>query len=133
MKIIVAGSRDINDPQIVFDAIKGAKHKLGWEFTELVTGMARGPDRIAYMAATRKGLKVEPFPVPGWVWDKVGKRAGYLRNEAMADYADALIAVWDGESRATSHMIDIAYNQGLPVWVCRTDNWASYEYKGEHE
>ena len=33
----------------------------------------------------------------------------------MAEYADALIAVWDGESRGTMHMIDIARERGLTV------------------
>ncbi len=34
-------------------------------------------------------------------WNKYGKKAGPVRNRKMADYAEALIAVWDGKSRET--------------------------------
>ena len=39
--------------------------------------------------------------------DVHGKKAGYLRNVDMAEYADALVAFWDGKSKGTGHMIDI--------------------------
>ena len=57
---------------------------------------------------------VKKFPAD---WGGLGKRAGYLRNEQMADYADALIAVWDGKSKGTKHMIDSAASKGLIVKV----------------
>jgi uncharacterized phage-like protein YoqJ len=38
-------------------------------------------------------------------WRKYGKRAGHRRNQQMADNADALIALWDGESPGTRDMI----------------------------
>lgn len=37
----------------------------------------------------------------------------------MADYADALIAIWDGESRGTANMIEEAEKRGLKVFVYR--------------
>jgi hypothetical protein len=39
----------------------------------------------------------------------------------MARDADALIAVWDGESRGTRTMIEFAAKHGLRVSVYRTD------------
>lgn len=50
-------------------------------------------------------------------WDKHGKAAGPIRNQEMAEYADALIAVWDGESRGTRDMIDKALDEGLDIYV----------------
>ena len=50
-------------------------------------------------------------------WKKFGKRAGYRRNEQMAEVADALIAFWDGSSRGTKHMIDIMNEKNLLVRV----------------
>ncbi len=50
-------------------------------------------------------------------WDTYGLKAGYIRNEEMADNADALIAIWDGKSRGTKHMIDIATRKGLRVYI----------------
>jgi glycerophosphoryl diester phosphodiesterase len=35
----------------------------------------------------------------------------------MGDYADALVAVWDGSSRGTAHMIKYAKEKGLKVHV----------------
>ena len=52
-------------------------------------------------------------------WNKYGKRAGYIRNEQMAKEADALIAFWDGKSKGTKHMIDIARSKGLLIRVIR--------------
>ena len=39
-------------------------------------------------------------------WDVRGRSAGLERNRAMADAGDQLLAVWDGYSRGTRHMID---------------------------
>lgn len=56
-------------------------------------------------------------------WAAFGKRAGYIRNEQMAKYAvedgscGMLIAFWDGKSRGTKHMIDLANKHGLKVHV----------------
>ena len=46
-----------------------------------------------------------------------GKRAGVRRNEEMADMADALIAIWDGSSPGTKHMIEVARRRGLKIYV----------------
>ena len=46
-----------------------------------------------------------------------GRKAGPIRNNEMADKADALIAIWDGQSRGTKHMIDAATKHGLRVHV----------------
>ena len=40
-----------------------------------------------------------------------------IRNQVMADHADALIAVWDGASKGTADMIDRAKKRGLKVFV----------------
>ena len=50
-------------------------------------------------------------------WNKYGKSAGYKRNEEMANIADAALVIWDGESRGSKHMIDIAKKQKLQVYV----------------
>ena len=62
--------------------------------------------------AMERNLHVAYFPAK---WDKYGKSAGYRRNTEMADYADALIAFWDGKSRGTAHMIKIAKERNLKI------------------
>lgn len=50
-------------------------------------------------------------------WHLYGKRAGPIRNEQMAQNAQALVAVWDGKSAGTKHMIECAKANGLRVYV----------------
>ena len=79
-----------------------------------MSGTARGVDRFGEQWAIENNVAIKRFPAD---WDTHGKRAGYLRNIQMDDYADALIAVWDGESRGTKHMIEEAKRKGLEWFV----------------
>ena len=54
-------------------------------------------------------------------WERHGRAAGPIRNEEMAEVSDALIAFWDGKSRGTKSMIEIARRKGLQVAVVRYD------------
>ena len=64
-----------------------------------------------------RGITVRYYPA---YWSLYGKKAGYLRNEQMAQHADALVAFWDGESKDTKHMIDLAEKYRLETRVIRT-------------
>ena len=112
MKIIIAGSRDITDFDIICKAIitSNAKEKI----TELVSGTARGVDALGEKWAEIYHIPIKKFPAN---WNKYGKSAGYRRNEEMSEYGDALLAIWDGSSKGTQHMIDIAKEKGLKVYV----------------
>lgn len=112
MKVIVAGSRSIRDEELVREAIYDSQFGI----TELVCGMAAGVDKLAYRWALSNKLPVRKF-FPNW--RKYGVAAGPLRNEQMAQYADALVAVWDGSSRGTKHMIASMKSLGKPVFVRR--------------
>jgi hypothetical protein len=109
MKVIIAGSRDISDYELVVKAVEDS----GFAITEVVSGTARGVDRFGERWARESNVAVKRFPAN---WDKYGKRAGFLRNVDMADYADALIAVWNG-STGTANMISLAKKRGLKVFV----------------
>lgn len=109
MKTIIAGSRTISDMASVNEAIK----KSGFEITSIISGMAAGVDTLAVRYAMQHGIELIKMPAD---WS-IGKSAGYRRNEQMADIADALIAVWDGTSRGTMHMINIARARQLKVFV----------------
>ena len=113
MKVIIAGSRNLY-PSI--DKIQEYVDRSGFEVTELVNGLADGIDSRAKDWADFKGIKVIPFPAE---WDeaevKYGNRnaAGPIRNKAMADYAEALILVWDGKSPGSASMKVLALERGL--------------------
>lgn len=111
-KVIVAGGRDFAD----YDLLKSKLDNLlvNRNPVEIVSGTARGADKLGEFYAKRSQLAVALFPAD---WDLYGKSAGYRRNEEMAEYADALVAFWDGKSRGTKHMIDLANKSGIQVRV----------------
>lgn len=117
MNCIIAGPRYIENYQHVIDAVKAS----GFTIDMVVSGRAAGVDSLGERWAENHGVSVKPFPAD---WDKHRKAAGPIRNRQMAEYADALIAVWDGRSRGTGNMIKEASKRGLEVYVHRVDqNW----------
>lgn len=110
MRTIIAGSRSCTNMKDLEEAIE----KCGWVITVVISGGARGADRLGEQWARSNSVPVEIYPAD---WDKHGKSAGYKRNEFMAECGDALIALWDGESRGTKHMIDIARRANLQIYV----------------
>lgn len=114
MKTIIAGSRTIVDYRLVEEAVK----ESGFGISCVICGLAKGVDRLGAEWATNNDIKVECFPAN---WEKYGRSAGALRNIEMAEAADALIAVWNGKSRGTKHMIYIAKEKGLNVHIKTVD------------
>ena len=112
MKVIIAGGRDFSNYEFLKMKCDVVLH--GKPIVEIVSGTANGADKLGERYSIEKGHQLTKFPAQ---WDKFGKSAGYKRNQQMADYADCLIAFWDGKSRGTKHMIDIAKSQGLTISV----------------
>jgi hypothetical protein len=110
MRTIIAGSRGCTDYYTLLIALG----KCGWTPTVVISGTARGADQLGEQWAKEHNVPLELFPAD---WEKHGKAAGYLRNVKMAEHAEALLAIWDGTSKGTRHMIDIANKQGLRMYV----------------
>lgn len=110
MKTIVAGSRSVEDYAVVKRAIADSLFNI----SEVVSGTAQGVDKLGERWAEEKGVPIKQFPAD---WKTHGKRAGYLRNKEMAGYADAAVIVWDGESKGTKWMIDLAKEKQLKLYV----------------
>lgn len=112
MKVIIAGCRDFTDYQ---------KLKQFCDYTltgikdiEIVSGTQRGADKLGERYAEENNYPIERF-YPDW--NLYGNSAGPRRNTQMADYADILIAFWDGKSRGTQDMINKAYKKKLIVII----------------
>lgn len=119
MITIIAGSRTITDYNILECVVKDSNFSI----SEVVCGCAKGVDALGKMYAHNNGIKVTEFPAD---WEKQGKKAGYLRNKQMSKYSEALIAIWDGESKGTRHMIEIAKENKLKIYVYNIKLDASY-------
>lgn len=108
MKIVVAGSRSITNKNLVYQCIE----KSNVAITEIVSGCARGVDSLAEAYAADHDIQIMPF----WAdWPKHGKSAGPIRNKEMAEYADAAIIVWDGQSNGAQNMIENMRSVGKRV------------------
>lgn len=117
-KVIIAGTRDFADYELLkekCDAI--LQNRRDDSNIVIVSGTARGADRLGERYARERGYRIERYPAD---WDRDGNSAGPIRNTKMADNANALIAFWDGKSRGTMNMIDTAKAKGLMV---RTINY----------
>lgn len=117
MKTIIAGTRTFTDKWLFAQGMLEAKSRR-IEPTVIISGTAAGADTLGEQWAKHWGIELIRVPAE---WEKYGKRAGYMRNSQMADQADALIAFWDGKSRGTKHMIDIAMARKLKTSVSRYD------------
>lgn len=114
-KLIVAGSREVTDIALIRKEIDWMTDELLHDrAVSIVSGMARGPDRIAWDYAVEQGVQRYAFPAE---WERYGKRAGYLRNAEMAKVADGLLAFHKDQSRGTQHMINTMLKLGKPVRV----------------
>lgn len=118
-RVIIAGTRDFSDYQLLrdkCDAILSSKRQDSNII--IVSGTARGADRLGERYARERGYEIRQFPAD-WLNDE--KKAGPIRNAKMADNADALIAFWDGESRGTKNMIETAKRKGLVIRTIDTN------------
>ena len=114
MKIIIAGGRNFDD----YDQLRESmwRHTWGYDDVEIVSGGAKGADALGERWAKDEKKHITHFPAD---WDTHGKAAGFIRNVAMAEYANILMAFWDGVSKGTKHMIDTALKHSLEVHVLR--------------
>lgn len=114
MKVIIAGSRE----GFTIDDIREAVQESGFIITEVVSGAARGVDRLGEQYARENKIPVSCMPAD---WDNLGKRAGYVRNAEMAEYADACILLIFNHSKGSTHMLNLANKKGIPVALKRKD------------
>ena len=136
-RIIIAGSRIIpTDKDYLREYFSRLDNlsKIKKDNIEVVSGTARGGDYVGEEWAIARDHKLVKFPAD---WEYQALNAGYQRNEQpdakywstyklkkMAAYSDALVAIWDGKSKGTKHMIDIVRREGLAVRIISTQDIA---------
>lgn len=121
MKLIIAGSRDITVTNVFL--VSCVTEFYPRVIDEIVSGGASGIDSCAkemcdnkyatdYFSKKIQG-RYKEFPAD---WEAHGKAAGPIRNKQMAEYADALLLIWDGESRGSANMKKEMQKLGKPVY-----------------
>ena len=108
MKVAIVGSRDLT--------VSKLGQYLPEDTTEIVSGGARGIDSCAREYAQMNGIKLTEF-LPEY--EKYGRGAPIKRNRKIIDYADTVIAFWDGRSRGTGYVIDQCFRRrkNLTVYI----------------
>ena len=106
MKVAVIGSRGLQVDRLEDYLPEGV--------TEIVSGGARGVDTCARNYALSHGLTLTEF-LPEY--NRFGKGAPLLRNIAIIEHADLVLAFWDGRSKGTKFVIDYCKKQNIPVVV----------------
>ncbi len=104
MKLLIVGSRSITD----FDL----SPYIPTEVDTVISGGANGIDRLAEQYADLHRLSkyiVRPR------YDLYGRAAPIKRNEQMVDMADAVLVVWDGNSKGKKHTLKYAKKENKPI------------------
>ena len=109
MKVAVIGSRGLS--------VLNLGEYLPEGTDEIVSGGARGVDTSAKEYALTHGMKLTEF-LPEY--EKYGRGAPHRRNLTIIEYADLVLAFWDGESRGTKFVIESFKERGVPVRVFLT-------------
>jgi hypothetical protein len=109
VRVLVCGSRSWTDEAAICHRLTSLPSD-----TYLIHGGADGADSIAATAAALLGVP-QLVCIPDY--ETHGKRAPHVRNDAMLDEADLVIAFWDGESRGTKSVIGKARQLGIPIEV----------------
>lgn len=118
LRIAIAGSRTISDYCHLINGINAAiaagvitpAHTF-----EIVSGGARGVDSLAAEYAKQQGVKLTELK-PIYLHEH-DRGAPFRRNIDIANSSDVLVAIWDGQSRGTQHMISQMEKQNKPVYV----------------
>jgi hypothetical protein len=132
MKLIIAGTRSFSDKKLLFKkVIEFIKENNPTSIT-VISGMAQGADLLGKEFALYYGTGLIKMPAK-WndlncpqvhiKYNKSGKpynsAAGYIRNEEMAKIATHCIVFWDGKSKGTKNMIELANKYELKLKTVR--------------
>lgn len=116
IRLIIAGGRDFHDYIDLDSAVTmyiGSIFEWPYDIT-IISGCAKGADSLGERYANQRGINLERCPAD---WKSYGKGAGPIRNTEMAMVATHCICFWDGKSRGTKNMIDVAFSHGLGLRV----------------
>lgn len=123
MRILITGSRTWTDADTIGAAIYDALYDARARDVTIVHGACpRGADQIAAEFCESEAahfdnagaqLVEERHPAD---WDRLGKRAGFVRNAEMVELgADLCLAFIKDGSRGASHTASLAERAGIPT------------------
>lgn len=128
MRLIIAGSRRrvelILKQYSAVELVDACLVQVGIapsDVAQVLSGKAEGGDRAGELWAEHYGIPVADYPARWKVRGILDVFAGRKRNRQMAANADALLALWDGTSSGTRHMIQVARGLRRHVFIVDLD------------
>jgi hypothetical protein len=110
MRALIFGGRDFNLHGFIFDTLDVINEDRG-PITEVIAGGAPGVDHWGEQWALERAIPVAVFKAD---WDKHGKAAGPIRNQAMADQKPDVGIQFPG-GRGTADMASRLRRAGIEV------------------
>jgi hypothetical protein len=122
VKLLIAGSRTLIDLNQVHDYINQGVRQLQLSTQDIqfvLSGMAPGADRLAISWAKQNGISVLEYPAQ---WDDLtvpgaeiayrygrpyNRKAGFQRNERMAQEATHAVILIRNDSAGSKHMLSL--------------------------
>ena len=115
--IVICGCRNFYDKNVFSAFVDKCLAETAKECEiRILSRHCSGVDAMAEQYAAEHGLQLSIYPAD---WRRYGRAAGPKRNFEMANEADAVIAFWDGSSKGTKNMIDIADKLNKILFVKR--------------
>lgn len=109
-RVLVCGGRDYADRDTLYAALDRlhAEH----HFVVVIAGGARGADTLAAEWARKRGVACEVYMAE---WDRLGRKAGPIRNQRMLDEGRPdLVVAFPGRT-GTAGMMALAHKAAVPV------------------
>ncbi len=136
LRVLIAGSRYFNDynylEEVVDDILcENYIYNNRFDRIEIISGCYKGADQLGIKYAINRNYQLKRIPAD---WDSYGKKAGPIRNAEMARYLKKddingiCICFWDGQSKGTSNMINVANNLEIPTYII---NYKEEEFNEE--
>lgn len=124
-KVLICGSRTFMDEQAIRAVIQGLKAQYYPKGTlRIISGAAKGADKIAAHIARENGLEVVEYPAE---WDRFGRSAGPRRNSQMLQQEEPDLVIAFANVMPVGHgilltpgtqdMVVKAIRAGVPVQI----------------
>jgi len=109
-KVLVCGGRDFDDRAALFAALDRLHAQRA--FGVVIAGGARGADTLAVEWATDRGIPTEVYMAE---WDRLGRKAGPIRNQRMLDEGRPGLVVAFPGGGGTAGMIALSRKADVEV------------------
>lgn len=118
IKLGIVGTRTYTDYNKFLEVVHAILDRYGIVPSVIVSGGADGVDTLAEDYAKEFEIAPQVFEAK-WI-DENGlfdRGAGMKRNAFIIEYADFVIAIWDGKSKGTKNSITRAKNLNKPLVI----------------